>query len=267
MATLHQCINYVLVPLAECALNGHHCIWKYERTLSLHLIIASYVAGIPEAEDLLSVKRENRTAMPCQVCEIKRADLADFSVAPKRCWKKIEADLPENAHMSGVTKDRLEFLGEMSVLPVDPVLITYPFVEIHQSVDVYAIFKSKPSHNLPLKVSMLLKEFFSNMLVNESRETRTVETWSGSNRTFKAVKVIIFSALTTFSTDCHKRLVGSGLWKDFKEPAQSNRLTELLSRTGLTDMLKGGDFDSVVVIFFFQVQLWLNVVALNYLLM
>lgn len=128
VAILQQFIIYVMTPLVECALNGLQCIKKGEWTFSLQLMTPSYVADIPEAENLLSVKRGNCTTMPCHICEIKRENLAGFSDAPKRCWRKIEADLPRNAHMNGAAKDQLELLDKMPVLSVDPVLATFLFV-------------------------------------------------------------------------------------------------------------------------------------------
>lgn len=152
-------------------------------------MIASYVADIPEAENLLGVKRRHCTPMPWYVCEVKRADLADFSDARKRYWKKIEADLPMKAHMSGAKMNQLEFLDKISELPMDPVFVTLPFVWIHRSVDVYAIIRFQPLHNLSLGVSRLLKECIWNMVGGESRETRAPEMRSGSKTFLKPWKL------------------------------------------------------------------------------
>lgn len=54
--------------------------------------------------------------------------------------------------------NRTEFLDEMSVLAVDIVLVTFLFVAIHQSVDVYSSFTFVPLHNLYQGVRRLLKE-------------------------------------------------------------------------------------------------------------
>lgn len=93
-----------------------------------HLMIASYAADITKAENLLSVNQVSRTAMPCHICGIGRKYLADFPDASKRCWKKIEADLPKFALIHGATKDQLKHLDVMTVLPVALVLLTAPYV-------------------------------------------------------------------------------------------------------------------------------------------
>lgn len=81
MVTLHQRIYYVMALLADCALNGFQYINRDVRTLLLHLEIASYVVDLLEAENLLSLKRENRIALPCHVCKVRKADRAGFSNA------------------------------------------------------------------------------------------------------------------------------------------------------------------------------------------
>lgn len=44
-------------------------------------MIASYVAGIPECEDVLSVKRGTRSSVPCHCCMIQKEDLSQTNVS------------------------------------------------------------------------------------------------------------------------------------------------------------------------------------------
>lgn len=129
--------------------------------------------------------------------------------------------------MNGVTKNQLEFLDVVSVHPVNSVFVTFIFVGIHHSVDVYAIFWFEPLHNLFLWVFWLLKELIWNILGDDSRETRANKTRYGSNKTFEAVKVMILSALNMVLTDYQKRLIGTGIHVNFRKPRQSNRRTGL----------------------------------------
>lgn len=48
-----------------------------------------------------------------------------------------------------------------------------------------------------------------------------------------------------FLTECQKKLIGTGIWVDFKKPGKSNRFTGLFTETGMTGMLEAADFDSV----------------------
>lgn len=61
-------------PLADVAVEGLLCSTMDKRCLLLHMMVASDVAGIPESEELLSVKRDSKAAMPCHMCEIKEKD-------------------------------------------------------------------------------------------------------------------------------------------------------------------------------------------------
>lgn len=56
ITSIHQCVNYAVNSLANCKLNGRKCVIGNERTLLLRLMTVCFVADIPEAEDLLSVK-------------------------------------------------------------------------------------------------------------------------------------------------------------------------------------------------------------------
>lgn len=89
------------------------------------------------------------------------------------------------------------------------------------------------------------------MFGDECRETRAIKTRSNSNGTVKAVKVFTFSPLKMSLLDCQKRVTGTSLQVDFKKPGHSNRLTDLFTKTGLTDMLEGAGLESVDMLFSF----------------
>lgn len=87
------------------------------------------------------------------------------------------------------------------------------------------------------------------MLDIESRETRVANTKSGSNKTLKAVKVAISSALNMFCRIA-KMVAGSVLQAGFKKPRRSNRLASQFTETGLVGMLEGAGFDFVDEVLF-----------------
>lgn len=60
-------INYVMKPLAKCAEEGLSCTTNDNRFLLFQSMIASHIPDIPEAEDLLIIKRGNQTTMPCHM--------------------------------------------------------------------------------------------------------------------------------------------------------------------------------------------------------
>lgn len=67
----------ICTALSTLQWNPQRNVWKRDcyvkndnRLLLIHLMIASHISGIPEAEDVLSIKRRNRTKMPCHKCEV-----------------------------------------------------------------------------------------------------------------------------------------------------------------------------------------------------
>lgn len=145
----------------------------------------------------------------------------------------------------------MAFTRKMPALPVDPVLIAFIFVGIHQSVDEYTIFRFEALYNLSLGVSWLLKEWIWNMLGDECRETRAIKSKSRSNSTFKTAKITLLSALNIFLTDCQNSLVGTGVQVKLKKPGQSKCLTALFTQTSLIGVLEGADYVSIDLVFTF----------------
>lgn len=86
---LHHCVNYVLKPLLECAVERILSETSNNGYLLLYLMIASYVADLPKSKDFLSVKRCNQTAMQSYVCEDRQRNLSLYSRALRRCWEYV----------------------------------------------------------------------------------------------------------------------------------------------------------------------------------
>lgn len=147
IASLHNCIKFVMKLLAECAL-GRHLFKIYDkRSLMQHLMIESYVADLPESKDLLSVKRINWTFMPCLICETNRKGLAGVTTAQRWCWSKRKAAFERTQNTIEGIREKLWVLEEMSMHPVKPILVWFPFVGIHPSVNIYAILYFEPMQN------------------------------------------------------------------------------------------------------------------------
>lgn len=53
-------------------------------------MITSYIADILEAEDLLSVRRGNRTTLSCHMCDAKIEDLPVFSWYEKEAGREMK---------------------------------------------------------------------------------------------------------------------------------------------------------------------------------
>lgn len=68
LLTLHECIELAQKKLAQVPRTGLECFTKDGERLVFHCIPNLYMGDIPECENFLSVKRENRTKYPCHLC-------------------------------------------------------------------------------------------------------------------------------------------------------------------------------------------------------
>lgn len=73
------------------------------------------IADLLQSEGLLSVKRIDRTVLPCYTSEMKREELAKPSVAPERCWMKTVTIVSSNGQLRNLTKSQSQHLKQTSV--------------------------------------------------------------------------------------------------------------------------------------------------------
>lgn len=85
VSTLHPRINYVVGSPAKCAMESILCRRKNWKELLLHATITFFIAGIPESNDLFSVKRENCFTTACHICEVESEELEGLIVGPQKC--------------------------------------------------------------------------------------------------------------------------------------------------------------------------------------
>lgn len=125
--------------LAESTVAGLSCNTNDKRSLPFHLIVASYVAYIPETEDFLSDNRGNQTPIPSHLCNTKRELSSKPFVATKRCLAKRNQLIDMTSSERLPEKDRNDLLEKLSTHVIEPILATFPFVGIHKTRDVYFI--------------------------------------------------------------------------------------------------------------------------------
>lgn len=84
LRALHECVEFVLKPLSSKALTGASFTTSDLLHYRVHFMLSSYIADLPEAEDMCSVKRGSRTFSPCHRCLVSRDQLAMSTKAPRR---------------------------------------------------------------------------------------------------------------------------------------------------------------------------------------
>lgn len=72
LSALHSAIELCLVPLQSIAAKGVELRTRQVFSAHMHFKVASFIADISKAEDLLGVKRGNRTFSPCRTCLLRQ---------------------------------------------------------------------------------------------------------------------------------------------------------------------------------------------------
>lgn len=241
LRALHSSINNALQPLAEASFCGLSVQTSDGFRLRLHFMMASYVADLPETEDLLSLKRGSATQSPCHRCMVQKHDLADMRCGTPRSLCEAMQLLDGSQNVS----EKDEVLAQRSMLPIPPILHTFPHIGLHPCVDIYRVFRCEPMHVFSLGLSPLLKECMCSMLKDENRVTKAMMTTSGGFKSFRAVRKPILREANLFLSSAQSSSPGYGLRTDFSKGDRVDKLDGFFTETGLIGMIEARDHDCI----------------------
>lgn len=88
-----------------------------------------------------------------------------------------------------------DYFHKNSMQKVPPVLVSFPKLAIHPSVDMYAVFRYEPMHNLSLGVSNILKLLLFTIVKDCYRTSKSICTMYGAPKPFNALRKYIFHKL------------------------------------------------------------------------
>lgn len=242
MEALHECIQTCFQPLGNRAIAGVQCETS-DKNLKAHILLASYVADIPEPEDLLSMKRGSQTAFPCHGSPVKKGQLPQFTKERRRTLQETKSLI--NRYCRTVNKKCFSDVTQLSFHPVMPMISTFPFLSIHSSVDIYSLFDFDPMNVLSFGVSWLLKKCLFAMLGDAERTTSAINTKSGSFRSLKSIKCFVLQSLNRLLRKVFCASPGIGPYFGFSHSHPLSRNNGLFCEQGLTGMLQSRDMDSV----------------------
>lgn len=243
--SLHESIEICLKLLAQKEYCGHACGTNSGTSIFLHFALTSYVADIPETEDLLGIKRGGQTKYSCHECMKMIEKLHMSTHFLKRNAQKTQ-ELMKSASQKSLTAKELEqYFAEESMLPLSPVLPNVLFAGAYLTVDIYSIFRYEPMHSLSLGVGRMLNEYIVYSLGDDRRLSSAMRRQNGNMRLFKSIKHTVLLTLNAFLERCFNRAPGHGLMVDFSKTENSGRLTGLFNENGLHEMLKASDFDAI----------------------
>lgn len=217
-----ESIEFVLHPLLTFALRGISCSTYDCKRLLFSLLLVSYIADIPEAEDMLSVKRGVGTYAPCHNC-LDGKDQLLFSTHGEP--RTVERTLAMMKDLGTGDERTVEQFKQLPMISIPPVLSHFPLVGIHPCVDTYEIFKFEPMHSLSLGVSKLLKECCAAMLSYASRNSSAMRTAAGTCRPFNHIRRSVLSLLNEFLRETESDSAGYGLHLDYSKGECGGRLS------------------------------------------
>lgn len=241
LRALHESVERSLDPLAYVARKGIAAKSTDRRAYVFHILLCSYLSDIPEAEDMLGVKRGVLTKAPCHNCLVRREDMADSTFARRRTLRET-LELLENIRIARGTESPgavVEQLDERSMLSIRPVLSNFPLVGIHSCVDLYTIFRFEPMHGLSLGVSKLLKECAIALLGDSSRASSSMVTGKGAMRGFPFIRKQVLFIMNTFLRETEMTSPGYGLQVDFSKGELGGRLSGFFYREGGSGYVRG----------------------------
>lgn len=139
----HHIIETCLTLLGDIATNGMPCRTNNGGGVLLHSMLTSYVANILKTEDLLGLKSGSKT-LALWYLRAARQDRFPLSTNAELQTPSSTKNILEK-HGNASTKFEMEsILYELSMLSVSPVHHTFPMLEAHPSVDIYAAIRVQP---------------------------------------------------------------------------------------------------------------------------
>lgn len=131
------------------------------------------------------------------------------------------------------------------MLPVFSLFADFPFVGVHLSIDIYAILTFELRHYLFFGAGKRVQECISSMIEGEERHSPVVAYYNGSQKTFKAIKILILSTFKIFLEKTEESSAVYGMKLDFLKANCFYRLSSLFNDHPLHDMLRAAEFNAM----------------------
>lgn len=200
LSSLHKCNDFCLKPISDKASCGLVCTTtdgKKEKNV-FYLLLASYIADIPESEDILAIKRDTQKVRPNHLCLLKRENHSVGGICTKRTLSKSFKILFEIDKKRKSVNASENVLMEYSMHPPPSSLASFQFFGTHESVDIYSIFWVEPVHTLSLTFDCIDKECLVAMLTDTTRTSPEMETIPGVENPVSSIKRTVLAAPNTF---------------------------------------------------------------------
>lgn len=163
---LHETIEFVLAPAAKLAERGISVRESDGCAFCGHLFLTK-----PKILFFFIFETGSQTYLPFHVCVTKRETFGESVGAC--CRSIVVAKLNLSNEMVQKGNFAVEcFCQKRPMSDLLPALSNFPFIGIHSSTDIYAIFCIEPMHISSVRISKLLKSCVLNML-NDPERTKS----------------------------------------------------------------------------------------------
>lgn len=146
-----------------------------------------------------------------------------------------------NEEQSKEKRKALDWLHDLSILPLPLVGYGFPFAETDELTYPYYILKVEPMHMFSLGISKTLMECVCTLLKYEERPSTSMPYVSMQRRPFKRIRKTILATLNAFLRLAQTSSPGYGLHVDFSKGECGGRIYGLFTETGILGMMEAAD--------------------------
>lgn len=144
-----------------------------------------------------------------------------------------------------------KIISELSMRQILPVLRDIWLTRVHESVDIYVIFRFDPMHCLQLGVSKHLEVCFINRPFFPKKSSCSITLSSRKKKTFPVMKKQVFKQFNRFSKTFELPASGAQSHIDFRKGECERRHSAFLTENGIPGKTEEADDESVSIIFHF----------------
>ena len=248
LKVIHEALSLVLNAIKEVGLEGFSCLDKENKKRRCHPCIALYTCDLPEGKDMTSVRNGNSSQRNCHRCLAKTSDFNLNTSAKYRVGVETRSMIIDyfKLRQTETQEKSKRILNEFSLFPQVPWLLDFPFIGLHESIDLHSLFGYEVLHGLHLGISKDLKRCLSERLRSATHFTKAIPTRTGKMReaSFKAVRSQILSGVNKMLSHMARNSPASGLRIDFS--SGKDHSNGLYGEDGsLIGMLEGKDYKSL----------------------
>ena len=257
MQLLHKALEKILEPLFKASWSSFEYKDKEQIFRRCYPILGNYVTDYPEGKDITSTLGGSGTANPCTRCLVSKDDLGlctPISVQKRTVLGTLGVqerarDFISRANKCGDRDDARNYrvnsdymLKRISISRQVPALTQWPFLTLHETLDMYTAMTFEPMHNLALGVGKLLKGCPPLRLGSEDLYSMEFRTSKGDPKQFSKIKVKVLSSVNSALKLIQEECAGSRFYVDFSNSKSNSRLNGFYTSDGIAGMLEAADF-------------------------